>query len=341
MHMSRTLIIFGVIIVVIAGGIYFFFGSGVPAEIVQKTETILPGLYPDTPAAPSPTPSNAPAAQPPAPSTKTGRVVFFLTDSAVGLDTLESIRMSVTEIAVKSGTKGWVTVTTGPREFDLLALYHTSKLETVADINLNEGTYDQLRFKIGKITVVEKGSGGIAHDAKVPSGTMTILTNVVVKKGKSSAVTLDVVASKALHTTGTGTFMFFPVIKIATRSEVVAQSIGQGVSVTGGKSDFDATIGMDETGNSKTDFSFASDAKFDLLGTIIRVTPPGERKSDFQISAQAAIDAAIKSGYLDVTLSVTTTTHADVPVWKVTGLKKLLPATVYIDAATGAIAAKE
>lgn len=237
--------------------------------------------------------------------------------------------------------KGWAVLSNTPHDVDLLALYHTSRWEIMADVNMDEGAYTALRLKISKVIVTQKNSGGIAAEAKLPSGTITVDGNLVVKKGKSSAITLDMMAAKALHTTGNGTLMFFPVVKVAMQSEVSVQPSGPGVYVTGGKSDFDATLGMDEGGVVHNNFSFDAGVKFDLLGNVIRVIPPAEKQSDFKVSAQAAIDAAVKSGYIDMTLSVTSAVRAGAPVWKVMGLKGLLPATVYIDATTGAVIAKE
>lgn len=211
----------------------------------------------------------------------------------------------------------------------------------MADVNLDEGVYDAARLVVGSVVVVEKNSGGIKHEAKLPSGTLTFSANLVVKKGASSAMTFDVIAARSLHTTGNGTFMFFPVVKVNAQSDVAVQRSGPGVYATGGKSDFDATLGMDEGGMMRNDFSFGSGVTFDVLDKVIRVIPPEEKQGNFAISASAAIDAAVKSGYLDSAISVTTATRANIAVWKVVGVKKLLPAVVYIDAETGAVAAKE
>lgn len=343
--MSRILIAIGAIGVLVIGGLYVYLGRNPIPEIVQKTQEALPYQQPEAQPSQQTPPTSQTAPRPrtpsPTPTSGTGRAVFLLKDDAVPLDTMESIHMTVNEIAVKSSAKGWVTISSTPHDVDLLDLYHTSRLETMADVNLTEGVYDALRLKIGKITVVEKNSGGIAHNAKLPSGTMTFIGNLVVGKGKSSAVTLDVIAAKSLHTTGNGTFMFFPVVNVKMQSEVSVQASGKGVYVTGGKSDFDATLGMDETGKTVNGFSFGSGVKFDLLGSVIRVIPPEEKPSESRISAEAAIDAAVKSGYMDTTLSVTTGVRAGVSIWKVVGLKKLLPAVVYIDAVTGAVLSKE
>lgn len=72
---------------------------------------------------------------------------------------------------------------------------------------------------------------------------------------------------------------------------------------TGGKSDFDATVGMDETGTMKPGFAFESGTEFEFLGNIIHVIPHGEKQGG-TVSAQAAVDAALKSGYMDAAVSM-------------------------------------
>ena len=118
---------------------------------------------------------------------------------------------------------------------------------------------------------------------------------------------------------------------------------GQGASltVTSGKSDFDATVGVDENGAARNGFSFSSGVKFDVIGSVLRVVPPGENTQSAKVAANAAVDEALKSGYMDRAISVTSAARAGVSVWKVYGTKKLVPVSVYIYMTTGAVAGKE
>lgn len=336
MMTSRALILIGIIgILLIGGGLFYFSISGaIPEEpYADNSMEAEPILTPEE--------SRAAARPTPPPSQKSGRVVVFLTDVGVSLDSMESIRMTVDEISVAKGKGGWIALTSVPREVDLLALYRSSSLETMADVYLEEGAYDRVRMKVSKVTVIEKGSGGIAHAAKLPSGTMTFIGNLVVQKGKSSSMLIDVLAAKALHKTGNGMFVFFPVVKVAMQSDVSVRSFGGGVYATGGKSDFDATLGMDEAGAMKPGFAFESGTEFEFLGSVIRVIPHGEKQGDAAVNAQAAIDAALKSGYIDTAVSIQASVRVGKSVWRVFGLKEFLPITVYVDGATGAVTGKE
>lgn len=341
--MPRTFILICTVgILFIVGGLFYLFipeiatvetpDEGIPIETIGGMENQSPITQEDARATARPIPP---------PSQKSGRVVVFLTDVVVSLDAMESIHMTVDEISVAKGKGGWIALVSAPREVDLIALYRSSSLETMADVNLEEGTYDRVRMKISKVAVIEKGSGGVTHAAKLPSGTMIFIGNLVVQKGKSSSMLIDVLAAKALHKTGNGTYVFFPVVKIAMQSDVSVRSFGGGVYATGGKSDFDANLGMDEAGAMKPGFAFESGTEFDFLGSVIRVIPHGEKQGDATVSAQAAIDAALKSGYMDTAISIQASARAGKSVWRVFGLKRFLPITIYVDGATGAVTGKE
>src|SRR6185369_7441681 len=81
----------------------------------------------------------------PAPSKNTGRVVFTVTDDAVGLENLQSIMMTVSDISVKNSAGTWISVSKGAQVFDLIDLYKTSRNVLYVDTNLNPGTYNVLR----------------------------------------------------------------------------------------------------------------------------------------------------------------------------------------------------
>lgn len=340
---SRTIILLGIVaILLVSGGLFYASMPGaVPVGLSEIDTTSGEDPNASGQAVVPPDQVRAPAKVAPAPSQATGRVVVFLTDMGVSLDSIESIRMTVDEIAVAKGKGGWVAMVSSPREMDLMTLYRTSSLAVMADVNLEEGTYDRVRMKISKVTVVEKGSGGLAHEAKLPSGTMTFIGNLAVQRGKSSSMVVDVLAARALHKTGNGLFIFFPVMKVAMQSGVAVRGSGSGVYTTGGKSDFDATLGMDETGAMRSGFEFASGTEFEFLGDVIRVIPHGEKAMTGTITAEAAVTAAVKSGYMDTAVSVQASVRAGKSVWRVFGLKKFLPATVYVDAETGIVTGKE
>lgn len=275
---SRTLTLIGIVgILLISGGLFYFSAPGVAPGTPGPGDN---GMV-ERPAGAAesslltPEESRAPARRVPISSEKSGRVVVFLTDIGISLDGMESIRMTVDEISVASAQGGWIALASAPREVDLMALYRTSSFETMADVNLEEVTYDRVRMKVSKVTVVEKGSGGIVRAAKLPSGTMMFIGNLVVQKAKSSSLVIDVLAAQVLHKTGNGTFIFFPVVKVAMQSGVSVQSLGGGAYATGGKSDFDVTVGMDETGTMKPGFTFESGTEFEFLGNVIRVIPHG------------------------------------------------------------------
>jgi|SRR3989344_4667106 len=243
---------------------------------------------------PSPSPSPLPDQEQPEPKTPTqptippttskqtkpagtvatqnqGRVVFAVTDASVPFTNVESVILMVNELAVHSPTKGWITILKDLRAFDLLKLRKNPLLAFLADTKLDPGTYNQVRLLVEKVTVT---SGGQTQEAKLPSGDLKLITKLVVTKGENSSVVFDFLLDKSLHTTTDGKYIFLPVIKLQTQSVLKSIQIRSGeLTIPTGTIDSDATIGMDENGNTKNGFSFNPATEFELEGEKIKVKP--------------------------------------------------------------------
>ncbi len=277
-----------------------------------------------------------------APTATMGRVIFTITDDAIALETIESIVITVNELSVHSPKKGWVTISKTPQYFDLLALHEKGTNALFADLIMTPDTYDQVRFAVGKIVIANK-EGLKNVEAKLPSNTLTFNTKLLVEKGKTSAVTLDIISSKSLHQTGSGTIMFLPVIGIHAQHGIAnVQALGGDVEFIGGLTDFDQSWGMDETGTLARGYVFDPLAKIELIGrSTIRVIPRDEKAADIKVSAEQAIDAAIKAGYIETASSIKTMTRYLKRVWQIRGVKADTKITVYVDISTGAVVAAE
>ena len=277
--------IIGVGVLIAIGALALFF---IPAEKVNDVGTPNPMLennpenadWSQTQPAPPPTPS---AVTPPGgakkPSGSQGRILFTLSDAAVAMDTLDSILMAVNEVSVHSPGTGWVTVLKIPKQVDLLKLYRENKSVILSDTYLNAGSYSQIRLLIGTIAVTPRGSAPEAGiEAKLPSKEIKIVGKLEVAKGQTSAVEFDFMADKSLHKTGNGKYIFAPVVKIDTKSDVDNVQITQNtiikdktVEIFGGLQKFTAIFGMDETGELKQNFSFGPYANLELDGDKIKI----------------------------------------------------------------------
>lgn len=206
-----------------------------------------------------------------------GRIVFGITDKAVGLDEFKSIFMTIGSVRIHHPSKGWITISQTPRTFDLLKLRATSRNELLADMNIGADTYDAIRLVIDNILITK--SGGSVIQAKVPSGELKINSNVKVIKGKVSSILLDFLADKSLHTTGDGKIIFAPVVTVETKSETTIQtadvegSLNKKVDLLGGTTNFTATVGMNENGEVKVDTIIDPLSTIEIVGDAIKVTP--------------------------------------------------------------------
>ena len=192
-----------------------------------------------------------------------GRVVFSVTDATADMSAISEINMKVSSVDVHSTGGAWTTVSTTPRTYSLLALNAENKSELLADVNAQVGTYDQVRLVVDSVAV--KMKAGATKEAKLPSGELRINTKLVVKGDATSSVNFDFLADKSLHVTGSGEYIFAPVVKTESKSEAsVTVDSRNEVSIEGGRTEDTNTVGMDIDGSVKLNFQINSKQKLSL-----------------------------------------------------------------------------
>ena len=117
-----------------------------------------------------------------------GRVVLTVSDAAADLSSVTSIMLTIDGVSVHTSSNSWVTVSSTPVTYDLLQLKNASLRALLADVQLSEGTYNQLRLDISKVEVID-ASG--SHEAKLPSNELKIISNIVVNSNSTTAVNLS------------------------------------------------------------------------------------------------------------------------------------------------------
>ena len=188
----KTYVAFLAILVLIIAGIAIYGPSSSTSD-----ETVESGISPTPP----PTPLGV----------DEGRVVFALGDTAVDIKNIDSVIFTINEVRVHSEKRGWITVSEATQQFDLLRLKETGAFALITEANLEAGSYDQIRLAVKSVKVI---TGEISEDAKLPSQDLKMQGTLIVEAGGNSSVLLDVVADQSLHKTGSGRFIFAPVIKI-------------------------------------------------------------------------------------------------------------------------------
>ncbi|MBI4147457.1 DUF4382 domain-containing protein [Candidatus Woesearchaeota archaeon] len=176
-----------------------------------------------------------------------GRVVFTITDAAVNMSAVTSLMVTVDSVQVHSAAEGWVIVSSKPQTFDLLKLKIQGSQELLADVTLNEGTYQQLRLNISKVVVTDAEG---EHEAKLPSGELKIVGNLEVKANSTSTASFDFIADESLHVTGNGEYILAPVVKLETKEDAeVEVKADLKVEIKGGTVKTNVKVGMDADGN--------------------------------------------------------------------------------------------
>ncbi len=176
-----------------------------------------------------------------------GRAVFVITDAAADMGSVTSVKITIDSIKVHSESEGWVDVSSNSETYDLLQLKAEGKTELLADIELKEGSYDEIRLDISKVVVADAQG---EHEAKLPSGELKIKSELNVESNSTSSASFDFVADESLHMTGNGRYIMAPVIVVETREDAdVEIKSGSSVEIKGGRVRTNAKIGMDLDGN--------------------------------------------------------------------------------------------
>ena len=182
-----------------------------------------------------------------------GTLYFSFKDAAADMGSISAINMTVDKVYVHSQSQGWVTLSTNPQTFSLLALKASGNTALMAKANLKADTYDQMWFHVSSVMVTETGK--TAKQATMPSADFKMLGSVKVVAGSNSMATLDVLADQSLHKTDKGEFIFAPVVEFEGRSNAsVTVDTNNMVTAANGTVDSTTSAGMDINGEVKTNF---------------------------------------------------------------------------------------
>jgi len=213
-----------------------------------------------------------------APGAGTGRAVFTLADAAADMGAISSVKVTVDSVMAHNAAQGWVTVSSVPKTYDLLQLNATGKQVLLADVQLQPGTYEQVRLVISKVMVTDDTG---EHEAKLPSGDLKIVGGFDVAANTTSAVMFDFIADESLHVTGNGEYIMAPVIRLQTvENASVDASDENDVEVAGGRVKTDVKVGMDINGNVAAGSGIPVNAAVSIVNGVLVVTPPAENRTD-------------------------------------------------------------
>ena len=192
-----------------------------------------------------------------------GRVVFAITDAAADVGSVSQVLVTVDNVeAHKVEGDSWVTISSNAQTYDLLELKQSGELAIVADIEVQTGTYDQVRFEISKVVVVDSNG---ENEAKLPSDVLRINSDLEVNENSTATATFDFIVDESLHITGNGRYILAPVIQVETRSDAeVEVQRDDRVTIEGGEVKTNVKVGMDENGNVDIGLKIPANANLDI-----------------------------------------------------------------------------
>ncbi len=193
---------------------------------------------------------------------KTGRAVFTLTDAAADMGTVSSVKITVDKVSAHSEAEGWIDVSSESKTYDLIELKGSGKQVLLADAQLKEGSYDQVRLSISKVMVTDDN---VEYEAKLPSSELKIVGTTDVEANTTSSVKFDFIADESLHVTGNGKYIFAPVVQFETKEKTeVDVSDENDVKVNDGNVKTNVKVGMDVNGNVGVGLKIGADENLEI-----------------------------------------------------------------------------
>jgi hypothetical protein len=232
---SSTIIVIVVVILVIAGALWY---KGQPDVTNTTTDS--------------------------SSESETGQLYVGVTDATTDISGVSEVNAEIKKVEIHNAAKGWVTVSSDSKKYDLMALHAQGKTEFYTNAKVDEGAYDRVRVTLGDVVVKTKDKGD--QKAVSPSSQVVMNMAVNVMPGKDTMLKLDFLADKSLHVASNAKFLFTPTVKAQSESAAnVTVGTENSIVSTGGNSDSTASVGMDIDGTSRNDFTLkaSSDLKVD------------------------------------------------------------------------------
>lgn len=192
------------------------------------------------------------------PGESQGEVKIHMVDAPAAFD---AVNIVVTEVSVhqadEDSMSGWQRVREDTATYNLLELRNGAST-VLGDTMLAAGHYNQIRLKIGEGSNVVVA--GQTFPLVISSGAQTGIKlnhQFTIEGGATYELTLDFDAERSIHTTGTGTFMLRPTIRVvATMTSGwisgVVQPVDAHASIMAVSADSDTVTALADT----TDGSF-------------------------------------------------------------------------------------
>ena len=108
---------------------------------------------------------------------------------------------------------GWITVFSGPRAIDLIAI--TNVEELLGETSLDAGKYTQIRLAVDNTTVIINNT---SYEVKVPSKNIKFVHPFNIESNKTTSLVFDFDADKSIVEAG-NKYILKPVVKVITEFE--------------------------------------------------------------------------------------------------------------------------
>jgi hypothetical protein len=215
---------------------------------------------------------------------------------------MDHIWVKLHSLEIHKAGGSWITIddVEETEPFDLKAI---EGLEAyLASQVVEAGRYTQIRLGVepGAVTVdIDEDIEGDEYDAKVPSEKIKLVGTFEVVENGTTVITLDFDGMKSVHVTGSGNYMFKPVIKLIVKRPSPAPAPPAAPTVTSVDPDTGnqgQTLDVTITG---TDLTAGTVDSFGAGITVNSYTVD----SDIQITANITIDPGATLGTRDVTVT--------------------------------------
>jgi hypothetical protein len=245
-------------------------------------------------------------------SVNKGSLYVGVTDATLDITNVDDINLAVKKVEIYSPTKGWVTVSSNQKNFDLLTLKSSGEVQMYANSTMDQDTYSKVRVTLGDANIKTKTKGTVR--AVLPASQVVMNEQVRVADGQSTQIKLDFLADKSLHSTTDGKYVFAPVINSESRSNTQITSGNNSVLTTfGGNVDDNVSVGVDLSGSSRSNFQLTTDNTLQIKsssGGITNFILSGKSfTADDNMDKEDEADGNILNGNINTDTNTSTSTN--------------------------------
>lgn len=163
--------------------------------------------------------------------------------------------LGIEAIEVWHEDDGWIEISDTAHTLELAERSADARPRLLGQAHVPAKTYRRIRLTLSPL-IAQGAPDETTRRAVMPQPHLAIDATLIVREAEATGVVLTLDTNRSLHSAQDGTLVFLPVIHIESRSGADVAIHDERVALEGGRSDTNATLGMQLSGAMRTNRVF-------------------------------------------------------------------------------------